>query len=56
MEQRTATVIALALLPVAVFVLRFVSRSLVEIAYRMAPPGRFRDLLSRDRASRARKG
>jgi hypothetical protein len=56
MEQRTATFIALALTPLVVFLFRFVSRSLVEIAYRAAPPGWFKQLLARDRASRAKRG
>lgn len=56
MEQRTATLIALAVMPLMLFGLRFVSRSLVEIAYRYSPEGWFKRLLSRDRASRAKRG
>ncbi len=54
MKERTATVIALLLLPFAVLVFRVGSRWLVEIAYRHAPEGWFKRLLARDRASRTR--
>lgn len=52
MDAPTRTLIALALVPFAVFGFRFVARSLVEIAYRLSPPGWFRELLARDRAKR----
>lgn len=52
MDSSTRTLIALALVPFAVFGFRFLARSLVEIAYRLSPPGWFRNLLAKDRASR----
>jgi hypothetical protein len=55
MEQRTATLIALCLMPFAALFYRVVSRYLVELAWRHAPPGRFKNLLGRDRASRRKQ-
>lgn len=52
MDSSTRTLIALALVPLAVFGFRFVARSIVELAYRAAPDGWFKRLLARDRASR----
>jgi hypothetical protein len=52
MESGTRTLIALALVPFAVFGLRLFARTLVELAYQYAPEGRFKRLLSRDRAKR----
>ncbi len=46
----------MALLPFGVFILTVVSRFIVEVAYRLSPPGWFRDLLARDRESRSRRG
>jgi hypothetical protein len=56
MKERTALVIALVLVPIAAFGLRYGSRVLVEWLYRIAPEGRFKRLLARDRASRRRRG
>jgi hypothetical protein len=55
MSEQTARLIALVLLPFGVFALRFISRSIVELLYRIAPEGWFKRLLARDRASRARR-
>jgi hypothetical protein len=46
------TFAALALLPIGIFVLRVVSRCIVEIAYQLSPKGWFRELLARDRRRR----
>jgi hypothetical protein len=56
MSQSMAMAIALAVTPLMVFVLRLLSRTLVEWAYWKSPPGRFRNLLARDRASRTKRG
>ena len=47
------TFIAIALIPFTKFIVTVFARGLVEVAYRISPPGKFRDLLARDRASRA---
>lgn len=52
MDSGTRTLIALALVPFAVFGFRFLARSIVEMAYRAAPDGWFKSLLARDRANR----
>lgn len=55
MSEQTARLIALVLLPFGVFFFRYISRLIVEIAYRLAPEGWFKRLLARDRSSRKRK-
>lgn len=52
MSEQTARLIALVLLPFAIFGLRLATRFIVEWLYWNVPDGWFRRLLARDRASR----
>lgn len=52
MEQGTRTALALVLMPFMLFALRFGSRAIVEMLYRVTPEGWLKDRLARDRASR----
>jgi hypothetical protein len=47
-------VIAMALLPLGILFYRVVPRLIVELLWRYAPEGKFKELLTRDRASRTK--
>lgn len=46
--------LSLVVAPFFYFAFRFISRLIVETLWRCSPPGWFKDLLGRDRASRAK--